>query len=342
MPLYLIDDRRRAHPLVLHDQHPAAERGLQRTIESSLKEIFDVRFVGSEVRCGNGRADTLGLDEDGNPVVIEYKRGRDDKVVVQALSYVAWISEHREDFENHVRAALGETPVIWDTPRVIVVAASFNEYDVRASSQYRADVMMMKYRFYSQAFDASAGSPAAGDLTGVLELTPAHGGLEELQRQPPRAASSLRRSRGMAPELQTEGGLETAASREQPTSATAADVEAAERSGRSYGGPLGRESGHMELLEALRHAILAFGSDVNERRKTDGTYVYERVRKFADVTPVRHGITVFANGPVMGRADLTGLDVGHHGNDYTTIRLTSADHLDQVVAVLRAAYDARG
>ncbi len=44
----------------------------------------------------------------------------------------------------------------------------------------------------------------------------------------------------------------------------------------------------------------------------------------------------------MGRADLTGLDVGHHGNDYTTIRLTSADHLDQVVVVLRAAYDARG
>jgi RecB family endonuclease NucS len=31
-------------------------------------------------------ADTLGLDEDGNPVDIEYKRGRDDKVVVQALS----------------------------------------------------------------------------------------------------------------------------------------------------------------------------------------------------------------------------------------------------------------
>ncbi len=54
--------------------HPEKERGLQRLIERNLEPLFGVRFVATEFNTGQkhrGRIDTLGLDQDGSPVIIE-------------------------------------------------------------------------------------------------------------------------------------------------------------------------------------------------------------------------------------------------------------------------------
>lgn len=62
----------------------ALEVELQRRVEAGLEQMLGVRFLASEYPTGpwhRGRIDTLGLDENGSPVVIEFKKG-DRKSVV--------------------------------------------------------------------------------------------------------------------------------------------------------------------------------------------------------------------------------------------------------------------
>ncbi|SPF40020.1 hypothetical protein SBA4_2470041 [Candidatus Sulfopaludibacter sp. SbA4] len=55
----------------------AIEKSLQVLIERHLDAFLSVRFLASEYSTGKaygGRIDTLGIDENGSPVIIEYKR----------------------------------------------------------------------------------------------------------------------------------------------------------------------------------------------------------------------------------------------------------------------------
>ncbi|MEH0401926.1 hypothetical protein QA808_06530 [Streptomyces sp. B21-089] len=61
----------------------ALEVELQRRVEAGLEQMLGVRFLASEYPTGpwhRGRIDTLGLDENGSPVVIEFKKGLDSGV----------------------------------------------------------------------------------------------------------------------------------------------------------------------------------------------------------------------------------------------------------------------
>ncbi len=55
----------------------AVEKSLQTLIEQHLETFLGVRLLASEYSTGKvhgGRIDTLGIDENGYPVIIEYKR----------------------------------------------------------------------------------------------------------------------------------------------------------------------------------------------------------------------------------------------------------------------------
>src|SRR5690349_9620627 len=102
--------------------HPAKEKGLQGLVEANLEPLFGARFVATEFSTGQkhrGRIDTLGLDQDGSPVIIEYKLTSNDNVINQGLFYLDWLMDHRGDFELAARAVLGDVEVVWDAPRVI-------------------------------------------------------------------------------------------------------------------------------------------------------------------------------------------------------------------------------
>ena len=50
------------------------EKELQNLFEQNLEELLGVRYVASEFTTGDrqrGRIDTLGIDQDGTPVIIE-------------------------------------------------------------------------------------------------------------------------------------------------------------------------------------------------------------------------------------------------------------------------------
>lgn len=74
LKLFRIDD---GAALELQGTALALEKPLQVLIERNMDVLFGVRFVASEYSTGKkhgGRIDSLGLDENGSPVIFEYKR----------------------------------------------------------------------------------------------------------------------------------------------------------------------------------------------------------------------------------------------------------------------------
>lgn len=131
--------------------HPAKEKGLQGLIESNLEPLFGVRFVATEFTTGQkhrGRIDTLGLDQDGSPVIIEYKLTNNDNVINQGLFYLDWLMDHRGDFELAARSKLGEVEVAWSGPRLILLASAFNRYDQYAVNRIDERIELWKYTLY--------------------------------------------------------------------------------------------------------------------------------------------------------------------------------------------------
>jgi predicted transport protein len=150
MPLYQISANK---PLVPVEQaNFPLERDLQRLIEKSLDPVFRCRFVASEFPTGvqhGGRIDTLALSEDDNPVIIEYKKIASSELVTQSLYYLAWIHDHRGDFELAVQKQLGsKAKVDWSDVRVICLAPSYKKFDVHAVQVMGASIELWTYRLF--------------------------------------------------------------------------------------------------------------------------------------------------------------------------------------------------
>ena len=130
------------------------ERPLQRLMEQHLEAFLGVRFLDSEYSTGKlhgGRIDTLGIDEDGSPVIIEYKRSTDDNVVSQGLYYLDWLTDHHGDFEILVRDRVGRdagSQIDWNNPRLICVAAEYTKFDTYAVQQIDRNISLFRYRQY--------------------------------------------------------------------------------------------------------------------------------------------------------------------------------------------------
>lgn len=60
-------------------------------MERHLETFLGVRFLATEYETGKthrGRIDTLGIDENNSPVIIEYKRSSNENVINQGLFYL--------------------------------------------------------------------------------------------------------------------------------------------------------------------------------------------------------------------------------------------------------------
>ena len=128
------------------------EKSLQTLFETNLEALLGVRFLASEyITNEGGRMDTLGIDENNAPVVIEYKRSSNENVINQGLFYLDWLMSHRKDFEWLVMERLGaETAkkVDWSGSRLICVAGDFGKYDEHAVKQMNRTIALVRYRRY--------------------------------------------------------------------------------------------------------------------------------------------------------------------------------------------------
>lgn len=93
--------------------------------------------------------DTLGIDENGTPVIIEYKRASNENVINQGLFYLNWLMGHRKDFEWLVLERFGKDEakkVDWSGPRLICIAGDFTKYDEHAVKEMNRNIDLIRYR----------------------------------------------------------------------------------------------------------------------------------------------------------------------------------------------------
>jgi len=125
------------------------EKELQNLFQENLEEIFGIRFLATEFSTTHGgRIDTLGIDDNNAPVIIEFKEGEKDNVINQGLFYLDWLIDHKGDFAELVRKKIGNVEVNWDDPRLILVAKSYNEYDKYAVNRISDNIELWKYILY--------------------------------------------------------------------------------------------------------------------------------------------------------------------------------------------------
>ncbi|MEU6353079.1 DUF5655 domain-containing protein [Streptomyces sp. NPDC047072] len=130
------------------------EADVQTLVEAHMETMLSVTFLASEyvIDCvDGGRIDSLGLDENGAPVIVEYKRGTDAGVINQGLYYMAWLTNHKDAFRGLVRDRLGVTAasqILWSAPRLICVAGDFTRYDVHAVREHRRSIDLVRYRYF--------------------------------------------------------------------------------------------------------------------------------------------------------------------------------------------------
>lgn len=168
----------------------SVERDLQSLIEANMEAMLGIRFLASEYRTGRrhrGRVDSLGLDESGTPVVIEYKRSRDQNVINQALSYLVWLRDHHHEFERLVADRFGAEAagaVDWSNPRVVCVAGEFTYHDTVAVEEIGRRIDLVSYRVFDDVLTlrliasvAGAGGPSprakAPAVSSTTETVPA-------------------------------------------------------------------------------------------------------------------------------------------------------------------------
>lgn len=152
----------------------ALEKSLQDLIERHLEAFLGVRFLASEFSTGKehgGRMDTLGLDENGCPVIIEYKRSSNENVINQGLFYLDWLMDHKRDFEWLVMDKYGREAaqsVEWSAPRLLCIAGDFTKYDGHAVKQMNRNIELIRYRRYGadllllDLVNATSAPPTAG------------------------------------------------------------------------------------------------------------------------------------------------------------------------------------
>ncbi|WP_186781602.1 MULTISPECIES: DUF5655 domain-containing protein [unclassified Streptomyces] len=281
---------------------------LQRRVEAGLEQMLGVRFLASEYPTGpwhRGRIDTLGLDENGSPVVIEFKKGSDSGVLSQAVSYLSWLDSAHYEFEALVRKVLGadaaET-IDWRRPRMVCIAAGFSHHDRVAVQRLRERIDLVRYRIFD------------GGLLGLL-LVDSPNGIP--------SASSSRQGRERA----TVDGVPRSAATSPPAGGGAV--------------PECLQDLYAELDEALtawgevevaplRHYIayrrLVNVASVVFRPKHGAILVY--LRLVPDSVELEEGFT----------RDMRG--IGHLGTGDLEVRVASAAHLEKAAPLIRRAFEA--
>ena len=127
------------------------EKNIQRLFENNMEELLGITFLEHEYSTSfGGRIDSLGIDKDGSPCIIEYKKGQNSNVINQGLSYLYWLLDHRADFEKICNNKNIKIEIDWDTPRVICIAESYNKFDLDAVNIFTINVELWRYRIYDQ------------------------------------------------------------------------------------------------------------------------------------------------------------------------------------------------
>lgn len=294
------------------------EKSLQTLFEKNLEALLGVRFLASEYVTGKvhgGRIDTLGIDENGCPVIIEYKRAVNENVINQGLFYLDWLLDHRKEFQWLVMETLGTEAakaVEWSAPRLLCIAGDFTNYDQHAVKQINRNIELIRYRH-------------CGDDLLLLELVNAT------------TATTA------APTSTTTAADPAELSAKAPSSKPA--VTSSYQS-QDIGYRLAQASQPIkDLYEALKAFLLGLGDDV-QLKQLQYYIAFKRIKNFAcvEVYPQAGKVTVFLKvdpatvtlEPGFTRDVST---VGHLGTGDLEVILYTTKDLERATPLLVRSYE---
>lgn len=286
------------------------EKSLQTLCEQNLEALLGVRFLASEYSTGKvhgGRIDTLGIDENGCPVIIEYKRAVNENVINQGLFYLDWLLDHRKEFQWLVMETLGADAakaVEWSAPRLLCIAGDFTNYDQHAVKQINRNIELIRYRHY-------------GDDLLLLELV--------------NATTATGAGHG-----DTDGAAKPAV---KPAPASSYQSQ-------EIGYRLSQASPTIkDLYEALRAYLLGLGDDV-QLKQLQYYFAFKRIKNFAcvEVYPQAGKVTVFVklDPDTVAIEDGFTRDVrkiGHFGTGDLEVTLKTLDDLTRAQPLLLRSYE---
>ncbi|SLN21005.1 Endonuclease NucS [Aquimixticola soesokkakensis] len=154
------------------------EKHIQVAFERNLETLLGVKLLASEFSTSHGgRMDTLGIDEDNCPVIIEYKRSKSENVINQGLFYLDWLMDHKAEFELLVTDQIGrETArnIAWSAPRLICIAADFSKYDEHAVKQINRNIELIRFKKFSNDMLVIELLTAQSASSTTQELSPSN------------------------------------------------------------------------------------------------------------------------------------------------------------------------
>ena len=275
--------------------------------EANLEVLLGVRFVASEFTTGDrqrGRIDSLGIDQDGTPVIVEYKKTGKENVINQGLFYLDWLVDHKGDFTLAAQQTLGnDIEIDWSIPRLILVAESFSEYDKYAVNRIGANIQLWTYRRYSDDFLF---------LESIYATT-----------------SQKESKKGKAIEVEEVSGD----SEEMEEIIYTLDDHLK-----------GKSEDIRFLFDALKERIFALNVDGDILEKPNKIYIsYKHGKNFCEVRPQSKEIKIWLDISITELDDPKKLSrdvsqVGHYGTGEVETKLGNLSELDDVMNLIEQSY----
>ncbi|KXV03413.1 transporter [Caballeronia megalochromosomata] len=306
------------------------EKPLQSLIEQNLEALLGIRFLATEYATGkthSGRIDSLGLDENNSPVILEYKRSVGENVINQGLFYLDWLMDHQAEFKLLVMDKLGHEAaalIDWSVPRLLCIAADFTRYDVHAVQQINRNVELIRYR----RFGADLLLFELANATSVAK---------------PKAAAS-KAQLPTKPVFPSVSG--TLTEQVPPITPTVASKSPSPGGDKSYAEWVEQYPPQMlELLTSMEDFIGSLGDDV--QRKELKLYVaFKRLKNFASIVPQKARFLLFLHldpdkvDPLPGNAR-DARKFGHWGTGDLELSIGSFDEFEQSKPLILTAYEGR-
>jgi hypothetical protein len=132
---------------------------VQKEFEKNLEKLDDTGLIhiGSFIPIGVGVMDTLAIDSDGKPVILEFKKSNANSrdALIQGMDYWSYCTRHFNQLKNIIESKLKDTSKklgaeISNEFRLIIVAGDFDERLLRAASALACEVMLLSYRLLKQ------------------------------------------------------------------------------------------------------------------------------------------------------------------------------------------------
>lgn len=299
-----------AHPLPSHTA--PLEKELHNLMQKHMECFLGIRFVASEYSTGKnhgGRIDSLGLDENNCPVILEYKRQKNENVINQGLYYLDWLLDHRAEFKLLVLDRFGKEiadAIEWTGTRVLCIAGDFTKFDEHAVAQIGRNIELIRYKYFGD------------DLLMLEWINPA-------QTAPSSGASGQ--------------SLQPAS----PTELVAADLPPSPKTRSSVADQLAGMSEEQRVLyDELCGFILSLGDDINVKELQ--LYVaFTRLKNFVCLRPM-HGwfkLWLHLDPDSMTLEKNFSRDVrnkGHWGTGELELSLHSMDDLTKAKPLIEHAY----